>query len=371
MVAKSRKNSALALACPAELKHPTKSTHGLLFIGDPHLWSFKPGRRRDASFRDTVLNKIAQAVKISNENNLWPVFLGDLFHAPDDNDLPTIVRLMRILGEFDRKPVTLDGNHDKDELTLTDRNQLTVLREADKIDVIETNGPWATLVLENPDGKVARVQVGGTSYGRPIPKTYEEAFSGDRPDDVETVLWLTHEDLAFDGLYPGCLPLEHIPGIDMVVNGHMHATKLPVQKDGTVFYNPGNITRMSIDLAEHVPSVWEWTPFNKETMASSTGTRVPKLIQHVLTHAPAAECFDFEGRHSRNVAVPTQAAEENGSRFVEIMKQEHLAGRTDDGEYTRRSLEEVLEEFEAPEEVRSIVSRICETAIRQHQETSR
>ena len=94
-----------------ELKHPSKATQGILFIGDPHLWSFKPGRRRDASFRDTVLGKIAQAAEISNRLNLWPIFLGDLFHAPDDNDVSTLVGLVRVLGTFDRKPVTLEGNH--------------------------------------------------------------------------------------------------------------------------------------------------------------------------------------------------------------------------------------------------------------------
>ena len=353
-----------------ELKHPSKPTHGLIFIGDPHLWSFKPGRRRDASFRDTVLGKIAQAAEISNRLNLWPILLGDLFHAPDDNDVSTLVGLVRVLGLFDRKPVTLEGNHDKDELKLSERNPLTLLRETGQIDVMEVSGPWATLVLESTDGKEHHVQIGGTPYGSPLPLSYESIFSQPRPAHIGTVVWITHEDLAFEGSYPGALPLEAMPGIDLVVNGHMHATKLPVHRDDTVFYNPGNITRMSIDQAEHVPSVWEWTPFSNQTMPSSTGTKVPKLVQHVLKHVSAADIFDFEGRHSKNVSVPTQAPESGGSRFVEIMKQDRMTGRTDDGEFTRESLLAVLEELEATEEVRNISQRICDTAIRQHQEAA-
>src|SRR5690606_4518046 len=105
-----------------------------------------------------------------------------------------------------------------------------------------------------------------------------------RPADVDTALWLTHEDLAFEGSYPGALPIQPIPGVDMVVNGHMHATKTPVLAEGTAYYNPGNITRMSIDLAEHVPSVWEWSPFDNDGMPSATGQRVPALVQHPLAH---------------------------------------------------------------------------------------
>lgn len=366
----SPKTSEPSAVIPPLLKHPSKPTEGILFIGDPHLWSFKPGRRLDPSFRDTVLGKITQAAKISNERNLWPVFLGDLFHAPDDNDVSTLVALVRVLGLFERKPVTLEGNHDKDDLRLSERNPLTLLRETDQIDVMEVSGPWATLELESPDGAIHRVAVGGTPYGSPLPTSYRQAYGTDRPADVGTAVWITHEDLAFDGVYPGALPMEPIVGVELVVNGHMHATKLPVQREGTVYYNPGNITRMSIDQSEHLPSVWEWTPFSTETMASSTGTRVPKLHQHVLKHVAGGQCFNFEGRHSRNVTIPV-ATDSEQSRFVAIMKQEPMANRTDDGTFTQASLEQVLADLEANDNVRAISTRICQQAILQHQENSR
>lgn len=344
------------------------ATRGLLFIGDPHLWSFKPGRRRDASFCETVLNKIRVAAEISNSRNLWPIFLGDLFNAPDDNDIAMLVALVQVLGLFDRRPVTLEGNHDKNELQLVKSNPLLLLRDTRQLDVISQSGGWAQLNLENEDGRSHLVVIGGSPYGSSIPTTFKAAFGAPRPANVDSSVWLTHEDLAFEGSYPGALPLQPIADVEMVINGHMHGTKLPVLVEQTAYYNPGNITRMSVDMAEHVPSVWEWCPFDNEGMASATGLKVPKLIQHVLPHVPAADAFDFEGRHTRGPAtalVPTQV--EETSQFVERMKLEPDSARTDDAAYARESLLFVLDDKQAPEEVRKIAFHLCEAALDKHQ----
>ena len=343
-------------------------THGLLFIGDPHLWSHKPGRRRDASFQETVLGKISQAADISNEKKLWPIFLGDLFHAPDDNDLPMIVELIRVLELFERTPVTLEGNHDKQSLMLSTRNPLALIQAVGRIEVISQPGAWADLELAAPDGRSHRVLVGGSPYGHALPTTFKQAFGRERPAHVDTALWLTHEDLAFEGAYPGSLPLQPIVGVDMVVNGHMHGTKTPVLVEDTAYYNPGNITRVSVDMAEHLPAVWEWTPFDNPGMASATGRRVPALVQHVLNHQVAAEAFDFEGRHTAGATLIKSAPiETEQSMFVSIMRNEPQTQRTDDGTYARETLHHLLDERQATDDLRRICSRLCDEAIRLHQ----
>lgn len=344
-------------------------THGLLFIGDPHLWSHKPGRRRDASFQKTVLGKITQAAAISNERKLWPIFLGDLFHAPDDNDLPMLVELVRVLELFERTPVTLEGNHDKQSLELSTDNPLALLKEVGRIEVISHPGAWAELELSAEDGRRHRVLVGGSPYGHALPTTFKQAFGSDRPAHVDTALWLTHEDLAFEGAYPGSLPLQPIVDVDMVVNGHMHGTKTPVRVEDTAYYNPGNITRVSVDMAEHLPAVWEWTPFDNPGMASTSGRRVPALTRHVLEHRPAAETFDFEGRHTAGATL-VKAVEvgEEESMFVSIMRNEPQTHRTDDATYARETLTHLLDERQAADDLRRICARLCDEAIRIHQE---
>jgi hypothetical protein len=341
----------------------SKPTRGLLFIGDPHLWSLKPGRRRDTSYKDTVLRKITLAAEISNRLGLWPIFTGDLFHHPDDNNTQMLVQLMRVLNLFERRPVSLEGNHDKNQLNLVDSNPLRLLEVAEKLDII-SEGPWAQIVLESEQGQQHRVVIGGTPFGQALPIGYKEAFGEERTPDVDTALWLTHEDLAFDGSYPDALPLLPMKSIDLVVNGHMHGTKAPVKVEDTVYYNPGNITRMSVDMADHVPAVWEWTPFTQETMVSSAGQRVPLLRQHVLEHTPGSEIFDFEGRHTRKAAIEVEAQ----SGFVAQLLEQPADMRTDDGTYARAALSQVLDDNEAPEAVRIIANHLCEAALRRHRE---
>lgn len=338
-------------------------THGLLFIGDPHLWSLKPGRRRDTSYKDTVLRKISLAAEVSNRLKLWPIFTGDLFHLPDDNNTQMLVQLMRVLDLFDRRPVSLEGNHDKNQLMLADSNPLRLIEVAGKLDII-SEGPWAKMVLQNEAGQQHTVVIGGTPFGQALPVSYKDAFGEERPADVQTALWLTHEDLAFDGSYPDALPLLPMTHIDLVVNGHMHGTKSPVKVEDTVYYNPGNITRMSVDMADHVPAVWEWTPFTSETMVSSAGQKVPLLRQHVLAHTPGSEVFNFEGRHTKKAAITVEAQ----SGFVSQLLEEPADLRTDDGTYARAALIQVLDESEAPEAVRTITAHLCEESLRRHRE---
>lgn len=383
-----------------------RPTRGLLFVGDPHIWSKRPGRRRDESFLTTVLGKLSQAADIANTLDLWPVFLGDLFHEDNDHDPQMLVPVTRVLQRFDRKPVTLVGNHEKDEWILKERNALALLRVTQQIDTIENNGFWARIELTGDDGRVHTVAVGGTPYGQTIPRdlgplvglpavvdeqpptTTESAAPGkaqtlgavsespavlDMPDahravhealGVQSVVWVTHDDLAFEGAYPGSKALHPINGVDLMVNGHMHGTKQPVRSGYTACYNPGNITRLSVDMAEHVPSVWSWTPFDNPGMPSAQGVRVPALMQHVLEHQTGAAVFNFEGRHARASLLEPDALMKMGeSAFVALMKQDHTTQRTDDGHFVRESLQEVVEELKVVTPVQTILEDLLARAL--------
>jgi hypothetical protein len=48
------------------------------------------------------------------------------------------------------------------------------------------------------------------------------------------VIWVTHHDLGFSGYDAARVPLKEIPGVDMVVNGHLHTPKPPRQCGNTV-----------------------------------------------------------------------------------------------------------------------------------------
>jgi hypothetical protein len=153
--------------------------------------------------------------------------------------------------------------------------------------------------------------------------------------------WITHHDLAFEGAYPGATHLFEIMGCDLVINGHMHLTKPPIQKGATTWFNPGNITRQSKDTAGHIPSVWEVLD------TKQPATRIPLVY--------AAKIFDaIEGfvPVSRPDAPPTPASE-----FVAKLKEfaEQDMSKTEDGSVLATDLAAVCTELNVPGDVAKIV----------------
>ena len=59
---------------------------GLLVIGDPHVGSRRPGRRKDADWPAPILAKLERCVAIANARDLAPVILGDLFERAAEPD---------------------------------------------------------------------------------------------------------------------------------------------------------------------------------------------------------------------------------------------------------------------------------------------
>lgn len=220
---------------------------GFLFIGDPHVASRKPQRRID-DFTTAVLDNLAQAARIASERQLVPVILGDLFHRADENHLPTLNRLMATLGQFPCVPVCLDGNHDM--------SLASGLNETDALSLMALAG--VVRLADGPGSVFGRYRFGervvalvALPYGCEWPRKI--AVEG-----VDAVVAISHHDLDFDGAYPGAAPIREIQGVDMLVNGHMHKT-LPSRQVGRMWaHNPGNIARLSIDVADHVESVWSW-----------------------------------------------------------------------------------------------------------------
>ena len=96
---------------------------GILFIGDPHVSSVRPGRRKD-DYLASVIGKLRKASEICWERSLRPLILGDLFHRAKENHLPTLAQLFEVLGNFPVQPLVLGGNHDKNGTLLQDADAL-------------------------------------------------------------------------------------------------------------------------------------------------------------------------------------------------------------------------------------------------------
>lgn len=243
-----------------------KKYNGLLFVGDPHLWSLSPGTRIDVdmSFAEVVLDKINQAIDIALEHNLFLVFLGDLFDDDEEKDNLILVKLMKLLKRLPEPPVTILGNHEKKEIKLTDDVALSVIKEAGLIDVIEKTEVYAKFEFKNKQV----VYLGGTPYGMPIPVDIKPYLKKKDNEENSDVIWITHHDLAFGEDYPGAQQLREVQNCFMLVNGHNHVTKNPMQIGMTKCFNPGNITRMTTADVNHIPRVWQWLPELKNELIS-------------------------------------------------------------------------------------------------------
>ena len=299
-----------------------KKYNGFLFVGDPHLTIYKREKRNDINFANTVLDKINQAVDIALKENLYLVFLGDLFDSSKEQNINILTKLTRILKKLKHPPVTAEGNHEKTETKLSDDVALKLIQESETTYVIEKNSLWGKF---NFNGKV--VYLGATPYGEKIP----DEVTLPKGEEDGMIVWLTHDNLDFGDTYPGVIPLKEIKGVSMLVNGHIHQTRKSQNKGSMRAHNPGNITRLSIDCKDHVPSVWRWIP-----------EQGLDLVQIPLKYEK--EAFSMLGLQ---INVPDEKSKvadllsvQQTSQFVQKMQelQENEPARTDDGSHLKDTI---------------------------------
>ena len=216
---------------------------GLLMIGDPHVEGRVPGFRRD-DYPSVVLDKLKWCLDYATEERLLPVILGDLFHLPRDNPNWLLSELMQLL---DREVLGVYGNHDVRANELTNDDSLNVIVTAGRMRLLDSDHVCRKTIGGRP------VVIGGTPWGQPLPSEFQP---GD--ESAPLVFWVSHHDLVVPGyeMLGKIAPCE-IPGIDVVVNGHVHNRLQTVGTGRTLWMTPGNISRRVRNGAtrSQVPSV--------------------------------------------------------------------------------------------------------------------
>lgn len=297
---------------------------GFLWIGDPHASSVTPGKRIDTDYGATVCRKLSQAARICREKNLAPVILGDLFERPVETGpgfTLLLSRLLSVLSEFPVAPWMIAGNHDLAGRKLTGSEALAVIAAAGRVVVADDLHDFGRFVFPGEDGPLT-VALWGAPYHCPIPARLES------PDADLTIL-VTHHDLAFAS-YPGTLPLREIPGVDIVVNGHIHR-EYPAQQHGrTLWVNPGNITRQSVDYKDYQPAMLSWTPCQG-------------FDKHAVDIVP--DSFNLEGLRVEPAAAGV-SVKKFESQFAKLLQadQPSQAARTADAAWLKDDLAAVLQE---------------------------
>lgn len=318
------------------------SCNGILIVGDPHQTSRRPGKRIDGDWQENVLDGLAQCITVGNRENLLIVILGDLFDRARENDHTFLVRLIRVLRAAWRRPIIIPGNHDLVNSVLTSDTTLAILAEAGVLDVFPQVGPMAIVDVPSPtpDGRTGPrmlVGIGGTPYGQGIPRSVEGIFDVDlnemraegkveRDTQIEMVMWLTHEDLDIGASYPGAKPTFEMKGCDIVINGHMHTPMPPVWRGKTVWFNPGNITRLSRADIERDEAAWAWKP-DPERQLPREDWMMGYMNQRTLDLPK--DVFDLTGTRVKAAdAEDAVGADEDGhSVFVDLLKEENALDR--------------------------------------------
>lgn len=220
---------------------------GILFIGDPHLASTPPGQRLPG-FTEQILTKVSFCLEYAQEHNLEAVILGDLFHWPRDNANFLLVALIRLFGSH--RPWVLVGNHDKHLTRLTEDVSLSVLAAAGVIRLLDAAGPAFTLT--HAQGSTL---VGASPDGFDLPEALNQS-------EHATVIWITHHNIGFPDYEERQVRIREIPGVDWVINGHIHRPLPTVTKGQTRWANPGNITRLSFTQRTlcRIPAAAIWRP---------------------------------------------------------------------------------------------------------------
>jgi hypothetical protein len=286
-----------------EVDLPCVTGQGLFFVADPHVADVPPGQRLPG-YREQVLDKLAACLEEASRREMPLVLLGDLFHWPRDNSNTLLVSLMELFRPH--QPFVLVGNHDKYQARWTRDVSLAVLREAGVVRLMHEPGPQ--FVLESPQG---RVLVGATPDGFRLPRGYPGPGKDQGPDrsQVDTVVWCTHHNISFPDFLDRAGRIRELPGIDWLVNGHIHRVQPQVRAGSTLWANPGNITRLTFTRLsrERVPAAAVWTPGCEEL------ERWPVPHQDFYTVFPRQE-------------FPPEEQEQQGeSRFLEGL--ERLAMR--------------------------------------------
>jgi hypothetical protein len=227
------------------MSEPIGSYQGILTIGDPHLESRIPGFRKD-DYPRVVLDKLAWCLGYAREHHLLPVLLGDFFHLPRDNANWLLGEIMVL---FHRGVIGIYGNHDVRQNELTEDDSLDVLVKAGKYQLLDEKRPWQGEMNDQP------VVIGGTSWGKTLPMRFDfDCNQGASP----LVFWMAHHDVKVPGYEDqGRFDPREIPGVHVVVNGHIHRRLEDVQIGTTLWITPGNIARRTRSDAtrRHVPSV--------------------------------------------------------------------------------------------------------------------
>ncbi len=244
----------IRLETPVNL--PEVDADGVLLLCDPHI-ALDPPFERGPGYKEQCFNKLRAFFGFAIERNLLPVFLGDMFHWP--GEVPDFfydeVCELFVSHSGPLKPRALIGNHDISWAMLDYAPPLERMARNGLVILMKHSGPQLRVRCRG-----ASLLLGGSPNLTTVPDVYDKL--GD-----EVVLWCTHHNFRFPGFPERRRPLREIPGVDWVVNAHLHKPQEMVIMGQTRWLNPGGMMRVKCRQynVTRKPKVVYWTPDCQQT----------------------------------------------------------------------------------------------------------
>lgn len=218
-----------------------------VFITDPHATNKWPESRTD-DFLKAILTKISWSIQLANELDAFVLVGGDWVNKY--NSRPEVINLLMSVLRLAKNTIFgIIGNHDIYGHNYNVINNVTVgsLFASGLVTLLD-NDP----LIISRNG--IQVQLTGTNYRPNIDKDKTIYYVPKHPE-ADQAIHLTHSFLL-QKPWPNvprdvftCID-EVSTDVDVMCIGHDHRGFGIVEKDGTIFTNPGALGRISADLVE-------------------------------------------------------------------------------------------------------------------------
>jgi len=305
----------------------------------------------------SVFDKLEQAFALANEQDAQVVILGDLFDRARESSLSLLHELLSLLMRLRHKAIVLVGNHDRTGSVLTADASLSLLRAA-----------GAAWVVDDPQGfDLDGLALWCVPYGREVPRSLPR-------QEGRLSVMVTHHDWAIaPNMNPKAEPIFEIAGCDLVVNGHDHKHKAPARAGSTLYFNPGNISRIKVDQLRETPRVFLLSQEELEPSADQ-GLFEARAAQEVfalgswrmqsfeLSCAAGEEVFDLTGY---NVEASTDEAlaaylsafsQASEAQFIEALKScSEIQAAGGGGGLVKQIIREVAQDLKVDDVVREML----------------
>ncbi len=211
---------------------PVVHGKGILFAADPHV-ADEPPFDRQGAYCQHVLDKLRFCLETAHREHLIPVFLGDMFHWPVANSPRLLEALVRLFRPY--CPWVMTGNHDTHYGTQAITPDLSIQQLSTRHAIHLIHHPGPVFRLKTGDRQTI---LGSSPHGYPLPTSFMS-------QEEVTVIWISHHHVAFGDFRDNPIAIQEIPGVHLVVNGHIHRPQPSETRGMTRWVNPGSMTRLT------------------------------------------------------------------------------------------------------------------------------